>query len=83
MKIETSESQAPGTLEVHVNQASELDDALTRAIEVMQKAAAEHCTGILVSRIDPGRYIVRAHPAVPFGLIRQCYEAGNQSKHAS
>lgn len=47
------------------------DDVLITAIEVITKAAAEHQVGILVTRIDTGRYIVPAHPAVPFWLIRQ------------
>lgn len=71
MEIETSGLEAPGMLELHITQASELDDALGKAIEAVQKAANEHRTGILVTRIDAGRYIVRAHPAVPFGLVRQ------------
>jgi hypothetical protein len=71
MEINTSESKASGMLEISVSEASEVDEALTKAIEAVQKAATEHRTGILVTRIDAGRYIVRAHPAVPFGLVRQ------------
>ena len=73
MEIKISELEKPGMLEVHVKEASEVDSALEQAIEVVLKAASEHRTGILVTRIDAGRYIVRAHPAVPFGLIRQRY----------
>lgn len=74
MEIEISELRKPGTLEVHVKEASEVDNALEEAIGVVLQAAVEHRTGILVTRIDAGRYIVRAHPAVPFGLVRQRHE---------
>ena len=74
MEIEISELEKPGMLEVHVKEAAEVDSALEQAIQVVLKAASEHHTGILVTRIDAGRYIVRAHPAVPFGLIRQRHE---------
>lgn len=76
MEIGVSELEKPGMLEVHVKEASEVDSALEQAIEVVLKAASEHRTGILLTRIDPGRYIVRAHPAVPFGLVRQRHGAG-------
>ncbi|WP_181365031.1 hypothetical protein [Arthrobacter sp. HMWF013] len=33
----------------------------------------EHRTGILISRIGLDRYIVRAHPGVPYGLIREAF----------
>jgi hypothetical protein len=75
MEIKISELEKPGMLEVHVKEASEVDSALEQAIEVVRKAAMEHRTGILVSRIGTGRYIVRAHPAVPFGLVRQRHQA--------
>lgn len=76
MKI--SEVAVPGMLEVHVKEASEVDTALEEAIAVVLKAALQHRTGILVTRIEAGRYIVRAHPAVPFGLIRQRHEASGK-----
>lgn len=81
MEIETSVLEAPGMLEIHVNHAVEVNDALTKAIDVVHKAAVEHRTGILVTRIDAGRYIVRAHPAVPFGLIRQQHEKESAPNH--
>jgi hypothetical protein len=78
MEIEISDLEKPGMLEVHVREASEVDSALEQAIEVVLKAATEHRTGILVTRIDAGTYIVRAHPAVPFGLVRQKHEAARK-----
>lgn len=74
MDISRRQTDTPGMLEVHAKHASEVDDALTEAIDVVKIAATEHKTGILISRIDAGKYIVRAHPAVPFGMVRQQYE---------
>jgi hypothetical protein len=61
----------PGMLEVNVNSAAEVDLALEKAIAVITETATHHRTGVLVTRIGAGSYIVRAHPSVPFGLIRQ------------
>jgi len=55
-----------------------VDEALERAIRVVEQAAAEHETGILITQIDTGRYIVRAHPAVPVGLVRQQWEPASR-----
>lgn len=62
---------APGMVEVHVEMASEVDQALTEAVAQVTIAATSNRIGILITRIDAGRYIVRAHPQVPFGLTRQ------------
>lgn len=64
----------PGMVQVHVEDSAELDRALDDAIESIKSAANQHRTGIMVTRTGPGRYIVRAHPAVPHGLIRQRHE---------
>jgi hypothetical protein len=58
-------------VDVSVDDASQVDQALNDAVETVKDAAARHETGIIITRTGPGRYIVRAHPAVPFGLIRQ------------
>lgn len=81
MDINRQQTETPGMLEVHAKHATEVDEALTKAIDVVKIAATEHKTGILISRIDAGVYIVRAHPAVPFGLVRQQHEPldGRQS----
>jgi hypothetical protein len=60
-----------GMLEVNVKKAADVDQALEDAIAQITEAAKRHVTGVMVTRIGPGRYIVRAHPAVPYGLIRQ------------
>lgn len=65
---------SPGMLEVNVKEASEVDEALREAISQVTEAAVRHQTGVLVTRIGPGHYIVRAHPAVPYGLTRQQYK---------
>lgn len=74
MEIKIAELEQPGMLEVQVKDASEVDNALEEAISVVLTAARKHRIGILVTRIETGRYIVRAHPAVPFGLIRQRHD---------
>jgi hypothetical protein len=61
----------PGMLEVNVKKAADVDKALEDAITRVTEAAKHHQTGVMVTRIGPGRYIVRAHPAVPYGLTRQ------------
>jgi hypothetical protein len=65
---------SPGMLEVNVKDASEVDEALHKAVSQVSDAAVRHRTGVLVTRVGPGSYIVRAHPAVPYGLTRQQYE---------
>lgn len=61
----------PGMLEVHVSRPEELDRKLQEAIDVVSRTAAHHHIGVLVTPTGAGRYIVRAHPAVPRGLVRQ------------
>ena len=60
-------------LEVTATEAAHLSDALGNAVEVVSRAAAEHGIGILISRVGTDSYIVRAHPGVPYGFIRQSY----------
>lgn len=61
----------PGMVEVNVHSAAEVDPALEEAIALIRETAAHHRIGILVTRTGAGSYIVRAHPAVPYGLVRQ------------
>lgn len=58
-------------IEVRIDDSSQVDPALDKAVETVKTAATRHRTGIMITRTAPGRYIVRAHPEVPFGLIRQ------------
>ena len=62
-----------GMVEVHVEKASQLQAALEDAVGKVSAAAAEYRVGIMITRIDTLVYVVRAHPAVPVGLIRQQY----------
>ncbi|CAN7337589.1 hypothetical protein LJR014_001863 [Arthrobacter sp. LjRoot14] len=61
----------PGMLEVNVTTAADLAQALKEAIAAVAESAEHHGTGILVTRTGAGSYVVRAHPAVPSGFIRQ------------
>ena len=62
-----------GMVEVNVEKAPQLQAALEDAVGTVSAAAVEYRVGILITRIDALVYVVRAHPAVPFGLIRQQY----------
>lgn len=66
-----SESFLPGVVEVKIERAMDLDEALQDAVTLVLKVAMEHQTGIMVTRMDVGRYIVQTHPEVPVGLIRE------------
>lgn len=67
----SNQDSTPGMIEVTVASSAEVDVALDEAIGTVRNAATRHQTGIMVTRTGPGHYIVRAHPGVPFGLIRQ------------
>ena len=62
-----------GVVEVNVEKATDLDDALNEAVALMLEGAAKRKNGILVTRMGVGRYIVQEHPEVPIGLIRERY----------
>jgi hypothetical protein len=67
----TVNGRSPGMVEVNVSSATDVDHALDEAVAAVRDAAIRHRTGILITRIAPGSYIVRAHPEVPIGLTRQ------------
>lgn len=71
MEANYSPFTAPGMVEVEIEEPAETQNVLAEAIEAVMGAAIHHETGILITEIGPGRYIVRAHPEVPSGLIRQ------------
>lgn len=60
-----------GVVEVCVDNAAELDDALNDAVALVLEAATEYRTGVMVTRVDVGKYVVQADRDVPAGLIRQ------------
>ena len=68
------EPVAPGMVEVSVDDPEQLDRALDDAVATITKAATLHRTGIMITRTGPGQYIVRANPAVPYGLTRQQHQ---------
>jgi hypothetical protein len=57
-------------VEVRVREPREASAALADAIGVVGEAADQYGTGILVTELGEGCYVVRAHPAVPHGLVR-------------
>lgn len=65
------EERLPGMVEVNLTTGEEVDKALEEAIAVITKTATHHGMGVLVTRTGAGSYVVRAHPDVPYGLIRQ------------
>ncbi|CAN7354406.1 hypothetical protein LJR014_002023 [Arthrobacter sp. LjRoot14] len=70
-QVQGETDRLPGMIEVNVIRAQDLDQALEDAIAIVTKTATNHSIGVLVTRTGPGSYVVRAHPAVPYGLIRQ------------
>lgn len=64
----------PDMVEVIVKDSAQLDQALKDGIAGVIAAATLHHTGVMVIRTGPGRYVVRVHPEVPYGLIRQQYQ---------
>lgn len=63
--------QPPGMLEVNVERADDDSQVLEAAVKVISASAESHHVGIMITRIGNGRYIVRAHPGVPYGFVRQ------------
>lgn len=59
-----------GVIEINVTSA-DVEPALEDAIQSVTPAAVHHGMGILITRIGLGRYVVRAHPYVPEGLVRR------------
>jgi hypothetical protein len=72
--VEGTRPFPPGMLEISVTKEGEVDQALKDAIAQVAEAATHYRIGVLITRIGAGRYIVRAHPAVPFGLVRQQHD---------
>ena len=68
---ESANERLAGMLEVNVESADDVERALEEAIAAISQIAEHHQVGILITRTGACTYIVRAHPAVPFGLIRQ------------
>ena len=57
-----------------ITEASELDDALSGAVERVQLAAAhDRSKGIMITAKEPGSFIVHLSDEVPYGLTRERY----------
>lgn len=69
--MDTDQPLLPGMLEVVVADALAEDRALEEAITCVAEAAVLHGVGVLVTKVSTRRYIVRAHPEVPAGMVRR------------
>lgn len=58
-------------VEVRVRDARDAPQALADAVRAVGEAAERYATGIMITDIGEGCYVVRAHPAVPYGLVRE------------
>jgi hypothetical protein len=57
-----------------VTKASELDAALSSAVERVRKAAVHNRSkGIMITAQEPGSFIVHLSDEVPYGLTRERY----------
>lgn len=67
----TDQGRSAGMVEVRAEEAGRAREALADAIRVVQEAADRHSIGIMITHVGEGCYVVRAHPAVPHGLVRE------------
>ncbi|TDL33252.1 hypothetical protein [Arthrobacter nitrophenolicus] len=65
------ETRCTGMVEVRVREPQEASAVLADAVRMVEEAANRYGTGIMVTEVGEGSYVVRAHPAVPHGLVRQ------------
>lgn len=61
-------------VEVRVKESKQAGEAIQDAVSTIACAAEYHQTGIMVTRVGPDSYIVRAHPSVPYGFVRQQHQ---------
>ncbi|WP_284988043.1 MULTISPECIES: hypothetical protein [unclassified Arthrobacter] len=73
MDLQDELRRPPGMLEIKVSPETGLNEALGQAVEAVSESAEEHRLGIMISRVGLDRYVVRVHPAVPYGLVRQAF----------
>lgn len=67
----TLEALSPGVVEVSASHSDDLCRALDDAVRAVGEAADRYRTGIMITDVGGGAYVVRAHPAVPHGLVRE------------
>lgn len=65
-----AEARSTGMVEVRAG-AVGAAEAVADAVRVVGEAANRYGMGILVTDVGGGNYVVRAHPAVPHGLVRE------------
>ncbi|MEJ1191979.1 hypothetical protein ACFC25_12235 [Pseudarthrobacter sp. NPDC055928] len=65
------ESRSAGAVEVRAGQSDDVGRVLDDAVRAVGEAADRHGTGIMITDVGEGCYVVRAHPAVPHGLVRE------------
>jgi hypothetical protein len=65
------EERCTGMVEVRVRDVRDAPRALADALRTVSAAADRYGTGILITDTGGGTYVVRAHPAVPHGLVRE------------
>lgn len=58
-------------VEVRAGDATDAERALADAVRVVGQAADRHGIGIMITDVGRGNHVVRAHPAVPHGLVRR------------
>lgn len=66
-----AERRSPGMVEVRVSAPGEARETLAGAVRLVREAADRFSTGIMITDVGEGCYVVRAHPAVPHGLVRE------------
>lgn len=64
------EGRSAGAVEVRAGQSDDVGRALEDAVRAVGEAADRHGIGIMITDVGGGCYVVRAHPAVPYGLVR-------------
>jgi phage terminase large subunit-like protein len=60
--------ELPTKIDLHFSTADEVHDGLDKAVAALIASAGKDATcGILVTRLNPGRYTVALDDSVPFG----------------
>lgn len=65
------DDRTPGMLEVSASEDMTEKTSLDAAITTVTKAANAYSMGIMITQIGANRFVVRAHPEVPKGLVRR------------
>lgn len=65
------DDRTPGMLEVSVSEDMTEKASLDAAVATVTKAANAYSVGIMITQIGANRFVVRAHPEVPNGLVRR------------